>query len=371
MRNLKKVLSELQTVQADPAVSVFINTHRTFPDNQQDVIALKNQLKSLEDRLSAKYDARTTQTILNLIHTETEHLDPNYNLDTLAIFASVDQVQVLRLPFKVEARSVVGQRFDTRDFIRELSYSINAYVVVVTREIGRLIEVSNDQVVQELLGDDARFADLPHGPFPVENTNLHSSSGAERAVASNEDNYLKEFLNRVDKNVQVVRNANELPLIVVGDRRNIGFYESVCDRPQDIIMTVDNVTQLEQGSAQHIVDGIQAEVDAYRVKRDEQALAELNKVYGQALIRTDLQEIYKAALEGNADTLYVQRGYMLAGHVDGDTQRIVLQAEQHEGQSNDVVSQLIDVVLQHGGRAVFLPAELLQDKAPLVLLMRY
>lgn len=371
MRNLKKVLLELKNVKADIAVSVFINTHRTFPDNQQDAIALKNQLKQLEDRLTEQYDAKTADSIMSKIQHETEQLDPNYNLDSLAVFATQDQVHVLRLPFAVQPRIVIAQNFETRDFVRELSYSVNAYVVVITREIGRLIEVSNDQVIHEFSSEDEGSEDLPHGAFPVENSNLFSTSGAERANASNDDNYLKEFLNRVDKNVQAIRNANELPLIIVGDSRNISFYESVCDRPQAIIATVSNVTQLDDGDAQHIVDGIQEEIDQYRIKRDEQALAQLDAVYGQETIRTDLQSIYQAALEGNAATLYVQRGYMQSGHLDAEHQKVDLDESDAEDQSNDVVSQLIDLVAQNGGENVFLPAELLEGKAPLVLVTRY
>ncbi len=51
----------------------------------------------------------------------------------------------------------------------------------------------------------------------------------KRATAANEDRLLKEFLNRVDKNVQTVRASEPLGLVIVGDRRNISFYESICD----------------------------------------------------------------------------------------------------------------------------------------------
>ncbi|TCM68353.1 hypothetical protein EC844_10556 [Acinetobacter calcoaceticus] len=370
MHNLKKILSELQNVQADPAVSVFIKTHRTFPDNQQDSIALKNQLKHLEDRLGHEYDSKIADQIVSKIRLATDELDPNYNLDSLAIFATTDQVKVLRLPFITNERITIGQKFETRDFLRELSYAVNAYVVVVTREIGRLIQISNDQVVYEYTGEH-EDAPLPHGAFPLQNTHLYTTSSNDRAVASNEDNYLKEFLNRVDKNVQVIKNSTDLPLIIVADRRNIGFYESVCDRPQDIIITVDNVTNLEQGSAQHIVDGIQTQLEQYRQQRDILALEALDKSYGQPLIRTDLQEIYKAAFEGNAATLYVQRGFMLSGHIDEDQQRLSLEDHVEPNQSNDVVSQVIDVVDKNGGEVVFLPEALLKDKAPVVLVMRY
>lgn len=44
--NLKETFKTLRGQTGNPAVSVFIPTHRTFPDNEQDAIALKNQLKN-------------------------------------------------------------------------------------------------------------------------------------------------------------------------------------------------------------------------------------------------------------------------------------------------------------------------------------
>lgn len=79
MLNLTDTLNQLKNVQAQPAVSLFLPTHRTFPDNQQDVIALKNQLKQLEERLLADYDKRLVAQILEQIHHQTKDLNPNYH----------------------------------------------------------------------------------------------------------------------------------------------------------------------------------------------------------------------------------------------------------------------------------------------------
>jgi hypothetical protein len=56
MLDFKHILQSLQNIRANPAVSIFVPTHRTFPDNQQDHIALKNQLKQLEEQLLKTYD---------------------------------------------------------------------------------------------------------------------------------------------------------------------------------------------------------------------------------------------------------------------------------------------------------------------------
>ena len=375
MLNLTDTLNQLKNVQAQPAVSLFLPTHRTFPDNQQDVIALKNQLKQLEERLLADYDKRLVAQILEQIHHQTKDLNPNYHLDSLAIFATADSAQVLRLPFPTQERIVIDQQFSVRDFIRELSYAVQYYVVVISREIGRLIKASNDRVIHEFSVDDSDLNErLPHGAFPVQNDNLYSTSGAERATAANEDRLLKEFLNRVDKNVQTVRASEPLGLVIVGDRRNISFYESICDQPNAIIFSVDNVTQLEQGSAQHIIDSIQTELKSHQQQLHQQHAQQLDELYASDRVVTDVQQIYQAVLQNNVDTLYVQQGYMQTGWVDTDQQRIYLDqahAPDSAQATDDVINHIIDAAQQHAANIVFIPADYLQSKAPLTLMSRY
>ncbi len=42
---LKEQLQELATKKDSPCVTISLNTHRTYPDNTQDEILLKNLLK--------------------------------------------------------------------------------------------------------------------------------------------------------------------------------------------------------------------------------------------------------------------------------------------------------------------------------------
>ena len=43
---MKATLKQLKQTQANPAVSIFVKTHRTHPENEQDAIALKKSAQS-------------------------------------------------------------------------------------------------------------------------------------------------------------------------------------------------------------------------------------------------------------------------------------------------------------------------------------
>lgn len=370
---MKATLKSLRETKASPAVSVFVKTHRAHPDNETDPIALKNQLKVVEERLTNEYDKTTATTILDKIHAKTNDLNHNYNLDTLAIFASTDDVQVLRLPLDAKERVIIGERFATRDLVRDMASAVHYYTVVLGRDHARLIEASNDRVVKEFDKDDDAQKNMESIPFPIENNSLYKTGdgGSDRS-ANNENSYLKEYFNRIDKSVQELWGEHKMPLVIVGDARNISYYKEVCDRPENIIASVSNVTNLEDGSAQHIVDGVQEAVESYRSSLHEAALGEIDKARGAEMLRTDLQEVYRAAYQGAGETLYLRRGYMQPAKIDEKAQTLMIADDAAaEGVTDDAVGEIIEHVMHNGGEVVFMPQEIMSADQPLALVTRY
>lgn len=370
---MKATLKSLREATAKPAVSIFVKTHREHPANEQDPIALKNQLKVAEERIINEYDSATAETILQKIHAQTDELNHNYNLDTLAIFASTDDVKVLRLPFDAQERVIIDEHFATRDLVRDMASAVHFYAVVLGRDQARLIEATNDRVVKEFDQDDAAQQNMESIPFPIENNSLYKTGdGSSDRSANNESSYLKEYFNRVDKSVQELWGEHKMPLILVGDSRNISYYKEVCDRPENIIGAVSNVTDLENGSAQHIVDGVQEAVEDYRTSLHEAALGDIDKARGAEMLRTDLQEVYKAAFQGAGETLYVRKGYMQPAKIDEKAQTLQLADDPAaEGVTDDAVGEIIEHVMHNGGKVVFMPQDIMGEDLPVALVTRY
>ena len=370
---MKATLKSLRETKANPAVSIFVKTHREHPDNQKDPIALKNQLKLVEERLNNEYDKRTATTILENIQNKTNELNHNYNLDTLAIFASTDDVQIVRMPIDTKERVIISDRFATRDLVRDMASAVHYYTVVLTRDSARLIEASNDRVVREFDQQADAQNNMENIPFPIENNGLYTTgdAGSDRS-ANNESSYLKEFFNQVDKSVQELWGEHKMPLVVVGDTKNIGYYKDVCDRPENVIATVSNATNLEEGSAQHIVDSVQEAVEGYRSSLHQAAMGEIDKARGANMLQTDLQEVYRSAFQGVGETLYVRRGYMQPAKIDEKAQTLSMADDATaEGITDDAVGEIIEHVIHNGGKAVFMPQDLIGEDQPIALVTRY
>lgn len=370
--NLQHIFNHLNQVDGLPAVSAFITTHRTFPDHEQDPIALKNTLKEIEKKLSEEQEISNDQktAILDQLKDALRDYDHRYNLNTLAIFATPDQAEVYKFPFNVEPRVIIDRSFATRDIIRELNHALHYYVVIVSRTQGRLLEVFNDQLVHEF-GEEDQLQNLE---FPHENTALYATNSGDRANASKEDNYLKEFLTRIDKSVQEVHNTHPLPIILVGDERNVALYEQLTEQPNIIIGKVTNSADLE-AEARHIIEEVQPALDEYHHQKQIVTLSDMDQARDQNLLIEDLASIYRAANEGRVRQVFVRKGYIQPAVINTETlnvdpgRKAIDSASEYK--SDDVVDDIINLAVKHGGQANFINTENFKESSGILAALRY
>lgn len=146
----------------------------------------------------------------------------------------------------------------------------------------------------------------------------------------------------------------------------------MCDRPDIIIGKVDNLTYLNDSKPEDIIQGVQEVVAEKRQSRYETAKGDLEKARNEKMVRTDLQQIYRAAFEGNAVTLLVRQGYTVAATIDETAQTLLVQDDATLDEvTDDAVGEVIELVSNNGGEVVFVPSEQMDEKEPIALITRY
>ena len=70
-------------------------------------------------------------------------------------------------------------------------------------------------------------------------------------------------------------------------------------------------------------------------------------------------------------SLYVRRGYIQAAKVDEDAQTLTMADAAAEGVTDDAVGLIIEHVINNGGKAVFMPQEMMSADQPIALVTRY
>lgn len=336
-------LKKLKSLYSKNSITVILKTHRTFPDNNQDAILLKNLIKDAENRLLAENSSREVQELIDKLNTLANSIDHRQNQESLILFVSNDVVDFVRLPIPVESRVVVDNTFATRDLIRGLHARAGYYVLVLSKDEARLIEASNDKVVQEF-GDD----------FPLKNE-FSQVSKSELSDAGRLRNLSAEFFNRVDKAVNQIRKDNPMPVLVASDQQNYHEYMKIADEPKtilDFFLNGNKQTEKDFNIVSEAWNIVKEDV----TKRNNERKADLQKAVSANKFLSDTNEIYQAIKQGKVQTLFVEQGLFQPAIMEND-QITYVTDEDRNGKDviDDIYDELIEMNLKHGGDVIFLP----------------
>src|SRR5690554_5814087 len=123
-------LKKLKNLTSENSITIILNTHRTFPDNQKDALLLKNLVKEAENRLLNDFSEKEVRGLTDKLNTLANSIDHRQNLESLILFVNKDVAEFVRLPIPVEDRVVIDHTFATRDLIRGLHHRANYYILV-------------------------------------------------------------------------------------------------------------------------------------------------------------------------------------------------------------------------------------------------
>lgn len=343
-------LKKLKEVISESCITIILNTHRTSPDNKQDSIALKNLIKEAEERLLADQGKRDAKKLVESLRALESEIDHNHNLESLILFVNEDLAEFTRLPISVENRVVIDHTFATRDLVRAVHQETNYFILVINQQKARLIEAFNDKVVNEM-----------GKPFPIENTELYSTNKAEISNASRQTSLVAEFFNRIDKEVNNIRRENPLPVLICAEKGNYHEYLKIADQKQSFFDTHFSKNRCDE-KAHRIVSEAWKIVEDYTMAQNNTRKSELQKAVGSGKFLSDINDIWRAVLQGRVQTLFIEQGLFQPGLIEGNSITLVSDKERSNKEVvDDIYDELIETNMNFGGDTVFLPKEELTD----------
>jgi hypothetical protein len=234
--------------------------------------------------------------------------------------------------------------------VRALHQEANYFVLVLSQHKVRLIEAFNDKVLKEY-GDS----------FPMENTQFYSTNKAELSNASRQSSLIAEFFNRVDKEVNQVRKTHTLPVLICTEQSNYNEYLKVADQKQGLFDMFLNKNRLDE-KAQHIVEDAWKILKGHVIERNNAQKQELVKAVSSGKYLSDVNDIYRAILEGRVQTLFIEEGLFQPGVMESNIIQFVSEKERSKkAVTDDIYDELIEINMNHGGNTVFLPKDELTE----------
>lgn len=355
---IKEQLKAIAETQGMPCVTISFNTHRTRPSNQKDELNLKNHVKEAEKRLLEEFPKNEITSLLD--HLKNLDIDVNANKESIHIFVNNEKAEVIRSNWPVAIEGVfVDTSFAIRPLIKNFNREKGYYILMLTLKEVHLYEAENESIVKEVINDD----------FPFTEANYTMGHLKPLSDSERQDNKIRDFYNVVDKALQRVNHENEKICIVVSTEENFAMLNQVADYPAiyPAYFSIDfNKVHLPdvEKKAWEKVTQLQS---ADRTK----LINEMKEAVSSGHVSTDLQEIYKAVLDGRGDLLIVHQDFQQPVRMTGDRTFDIIQDSKEPNALDDITSLIAWEVIKKKGQVIFTNQNEIKELGDIVLRTRY
>lgn len=354
----KKLLSELMEVKEYPCVSIIIPTYRTAPENQKNAIRLKKMVKDSSDRLEKELGKRDAAGLVEKIRNLASKVDISRTLDGLALFVSKDVEAMADIPFRVRERMIIDKTFATRDLIMGVNRGTHYYILDLSLHRARLLSCFRDQAQE-----------ITENGFPVESEfpllELNPTD-----FSREKEKQIKEFFNKVDKLFLAHYQDDSVKLVLAGVQKNLALYREVADVKRLIYEQLEG--NYEILSAHDLGKKAWEVVKEKNKVERHNALNEIQKAVSTRKVSSGISEVWRAAAEGRVNMLVVEEDYHISAGLEQNHTLVLDTSNLPDNEiMPDAVDEVAEVVIQKGGKVVFVDNGTLGQYHKIAAVLRY
>lgn len=373
-------LKMLIVKRGEPCMSLFLPGQRTAGEGKQRQIRFKNLLKQAEDDLLA-LGAKAPEARSFLAPASNLLQNPLFlrkQIDSLALFASRDDLHHFSLPVPVEELIVVSDRYHLKPLFPLLGQRWHFYVLSLSQNqprlfhgtINNLSELEKEKLprgIAEALNYDEpeRQVRFRSAGASGERGGMVSGHGAE--LDDTKDNLLKYF-RIIDRGLRDILKDEKAPLVV-----------ACVDYLMPIYKEANTYPYLVEGGTAGNPKGMSQEelhkqawqlVKPYFERTRLNALALYRQSVGTGLASAEPGDILPAARHGRVGYLFVNPVMQQWGVFDRDRDLVKLQVKK-ESASDDLLDLAAVETYLNGGEVFTLTSGEMPEGKPLAAVFRY
>ncbi len=284
---------------------------------------------------------------------------------SLAVFATPAGARPFQVANRLEPLVEVSDRFHLKPLLRSATFPQAAFVLALSHNGVRLIEVSPDAPPEEI-----RVPGMPRdAPSAVGKRSIADRSPDRRVQGSEGQKLrLRQYARRVEEALRPVLGGLDLPLILAGTEPLVTIFRSVTTYPHlapgVIAGNPDEKTDGElAGESRRVLDELYAG-----------ELAGLRGLYEQRVPQgrasDDLAAIARAATFGAVDTAFVDIDETVPGFVGEEDGALTLD-DADDAVNYGVVDEIARRVLLARGRVLAVRREDVPGGGPAAAILRY
>jgi hypothetical protein len=363
---LPEIRALIQT-RADACVSNYLPTTPQTQHVTASRILFGNLNRTALTQLDASgFDKRRRAALEDALNALAEEGDFwRLQAHSLAVLATPDSVRTFRLATGVTDTIEVSDRFFLKPLLRGMALPQHAFVLALSENDARLIEV-----VADLPPAEVRVPDLPDSAADATGrasiNNL--TQGTAQANGEGQKRLLPKYARKVDAALRPVLAVRETPPILAATEplgpifRSVSSYHGLL--AEGISASPDRMTEVDLASAARAV------LDGYYAGQIEAAKALFHERVGQRRAIIDLWAVARAATFGAVDLLLVDIDEVVPGTVD-ETDGSVSLAAEAGATSYGVIDEIAGREILAGGSVLAVRRADMPDGAPVAAILRY
>ncbi len=338
----------LNAERADACVSIYLPTTPLTADVGANRIEYGNLVKEALRQLQENgFDKRRLVLIRDSLD-ELGEDDEFWRLQahSLAVLATPDAIRTYRLANRLGAIVEVSDRFHLKPLLRAITFPHDAFVLALSENDVRLIEV---------------FADLPPAEIKVPNLPKDAASAAGKStlndrtyqgrVHASEGQKVRfaQYIRKIDAAIRPILVGTDTPLVVAAAEPLASMYRSISAFPQlqtdAIKQSPDRMSEAELAAAARPI------LDAAYAREIGKFKSLYEKRSSDRRATGDLSDAARAATFGAVEALLVDIDNTVAGVVDEQTGAITF-AKESGARSYGIVDEIAGRALASGARVL-------------------
>jgi hypothetical protein len=362
----------LAASEAFPSLSILMPTHQAGPETTQGPIRLKNLLKKAGQLLKER---GKTDSLLQPL---SEKLDDEsfwqHQGAGLAIYASSDSCQMLRLPFRVDEKVVVEDRYYLKPLVAADAPHGEYFTLALSWDEATLYRVAGkswEKVKTSQL--PATFAELTREPDPEEQIQFTTHQKGRETTAmyhgqgEGEDSIEADrnlYLSRVGAIINSETYNSNLPMVLVGTDEVVGHFQAASQHEPSAKVSGSPAEFSDEELREEAANAVAPLFD-----QEREGFAErFGTAASQSEASTDLTEVIQAAMQGRVDSVMVNSSTEVWGNINTEKQTI----EMAEGETGvDLTNAAIVETIRTGGEAYATTGEQMPQNAAVAAIFRY
>lgn len=335
-----------------PAVSIILPFEPKMSLKNELQHSLKFAADEVERELRESYSEEMTDLILYKLRLIIANLNFNTHKHSIAIYVSPVFEKVLYLDIAVEQKIIIDESFEIRDLVY-CKKQLNKYLVLLVSGKDSRIYLGNSTSLVRIVSNTPESVNAYANDLPEKVANFSDLSARKEIM-------MEKFLRHIDNSLDIILQAYQLPLFILGPERVLGHFKSITKHAGLVIEYIAG--NYEELTFVELKEVLSPCITDWKKVKQKDILNRLEQAAGKKKLAVGMKDVWREAMSRKGRLLVVEKNFKYTAQLGNGNDLLDAPLEPYNKFSyiRDAVDDVMEKVLENGGDVEFVDAEVLK-----------